>query len=204
MNAEKKLTELKREDIVEAALHEFKLNGYRATSMDRIAATAQVSKRTVYNHFESKELLFQSITQELCDRATQVSDHPYDPNSSLTTQLETIAVQEMALLTSEDFLDTLRMITSESLSAPELTRENFDNFQESSIGVVKWIRKAAEDGRLSVTDPISAGKQYLALIEAFALWPQLYGLKPTPTKKQQKKIIDSAVDMFMNTYAATN
>ena len=61
----KKLTELKREDIIQAAVSEFIANGFSATSMDRIAATAQVSKRTVYNHFENKEALFQVITKNI-------------------------------------------------------------------------------------------------------------------------------------------
>lgn len=204
MNAEKKLTELKREDIIEAAVKEFITNGFRATSMDRIAATAQVSKRTVYNHFENKKALFQCIAQQLCDSATQVSEHPYDQNTPLRTQLYNIAEQEMAFLTAKEFRDLFKMITSESLASPELTKANFDNFQESSFGVVKWIRKAAKDGKLSVTDPVRAGKQFLALIETFALWPQLYDYKPVPSKNEQKKIIDSAVEMFLCSYGVTD
>jgi len=200
MNAEKKLTELKREDIIDAAVHEFRTNGFRATSMDRIAKTAQVSKRTVYNHFENKEALFQAITQELCDIVTHVSDYSYDPDTPIETQLRIIAEQQMDLITSNDFQSTIKMITTESFASPALTKENFENFQESSIGVVKWIAAATEDGKLSVTDPIMAGQQFLALIEAFALWPQLHGFKPTPTKKEQKVVIDSTVLMFMNTY----
>lgn len=204
MNAEKKLTELKREDIIKAAVKEFKKNGYRATSMDRIAATAKVSKRTVYNHFENKKALFQNITQQLCDNATQVSDHPYDKNIPLKTQLRTIAEQEMALLTSKEFRGLFKMITTESLASPELTKTNIDNFQESSIGIVKWIKQAANDDRLSVSDPIRAGKQFLALIESFALWPQLFDFKPVPDKNEQKKIIDSAVDVFLCSYGVAD
>lgn len=204
MNAEKKLTERKREDIIDAAVKEFITNGFRATSMDCIAATAQVSKRTVYNHFENKKALFQCITQMLCDQATQVSEHPYDPDIPLREQLRTIAEQEMAFLTAGEFRSLFRMITSESLASPELTKTNFDNYQESSLGVVKWIEKAANDGKLSVDDPVRAGKQFLALIETFALWPQLYDYKPVPSKKEQKKIIDSAVEMFLCSYGVAD
>ena len=204
MNAEKKLTERKREDIIDAAVKEFITNGFRATSMDRIAATAQVSKRTVYNHFENKQALFQCITQMLCDQATQVSEHPYDPTIPPREQLRTIAEQEMALLTSKEFRSLFKMITTESLTSPELTKTNIDNFQESSIGVVKWIEKAAKDGKLSIADPVRAGKQFLALIETFALWPQLYDYKPVPDKKEQKKIIDSAVEMFLCSYGVAD
>lgn len=200
MCAEKKLTERKRENIIEAAVTEFKANGFSATSMDRIAATAKVSKRTVYNHFASKQILFQNITQALCDQLTKVSEHPYDPEIPLKTQLHIIAEQEMAMLTSAEFISTFKMITSESLVSPELTRATIDNFQESSLGVVKWIEQATKDGKLSVSDPVSAGKQFLALLETFALWPQLYDFKPVPKKNVQKKIIDSAVAMFINTY----
>ena len=204
MNAEKKLTELKREDIIDAAVKEFKANGFSATSMDRIAATAQVSKRTVYNHFENKRSLFQCIAQQLCDRATQVSEHPYDKDISLRKQLHTIAEQEMAFLTSKEFRELFKMITAESLASPELTKANFENFQDNGLGVVKWIKKAADDGKLLLTDPVIAGKQFLALIETFALWPQLYDHKPVPNKIEQKKIIDSAVEMFLCSYGAAD
>ena len=201
MEAAKKLTELKREDIIEAAVGEFKAHGYHATSMDSIAAAAKVSKRTVYNHFDNKEKLFQAITQELFDRAIQVSEYPYDPDIPIREQLQRIAEHVMALLSSEDFLGLARVITSESLGSPELTKANFDEFQESAIGVVKWIKQATNDGKLKVTDPIDGGKQFLALIETFAFWPQLFSYKPIPSKKKQKAIIDSAIDIFLNTYA---
>ena len=201
MEPARKLTEIKREQIIEAAVAEFKTNGYRATSMDSIAATAQVSKRTVYNHFESKEQLFQVITQELFDRVIKVSERAYEPGVPVRKQLKTIAEQEMALLTSEEFLGLARVITSESLSSPELTRTNFDEVQESAIGVVRWIKEAAADGKLKVSDPVSSGKRFLALIEAFAFWPQLFSYKPVPSRKEQESIIESAIEMFLNTHA---
>jgi TetR/AcrR family transcriptional regulator of autoinduction and epiphytic fitness len=60
-----RLTDRKREAIVRAAVEEFRASGYEATSMDRIAEVAGVSKRTVYNHFPSKEALFSMILEEL-------------------------------------------------------------------------------------------------------------------------------------------
>ncbi|MFP4904840.1 TetR/AcrR family transcriptional regulator, partial [Paraburkholderia sp. BR14261] len=44
-----RLTDRKRAAIVAAAIDEFLASGFDATSMDRIAARANVSKRTVYN-----------------------------------------------------------------------------------------------------------------------------------------------------------
>lgn len=59
-----RLTDRKRAAIVDAAIEAFLASGYDATSMDRIAAHAGVSKRTVYNHFPSKDALFVAILQK--------------------------------------------------------------------------------------------------------------------------------------------
>ena len=56
-----RLTDRKREAIIQAAIAEFRDNGFKVTSMDRIAARAEVSKRTVYNHFPSKDFTLASL-----------------------------------------------------------------------------------------------------------------------------------------------
>ena len=48
----------KRAAILEAAKQLFLEQGYQGVSMDQIAATAGVSKLTVYSHFGDKETLF--------------------------------------------------------------------------------------------------------------------------------------------------
>lgn len=53
-----KLSEQKRVHILDAAEQLFFENGVANTSMDEVAKTAAVSKRTVYNHFETKDALF--------------------------------------------------------------------------------------------------------------------------------------------------
>src|SRR3954454_24926319 len=68
--------------VLEAATTLFLRNGYGATSMDDIAETAGVSKRTVYNNFTDKEALFREvvmaatgIAEELAaDAAAELAD----------------------------------------------------------------------------------------------------------------------------------
>ena len=48
----------KREAILEGAQDVFINMGFEAASMDKVAEQAGVSKRTVYNHFGSKEKLY--------------------------------------------------------------------------------------------------------------------------------------------------
>ena len=47
----------KRRAMLDAAIREFQAHGYDGASMDAIAASSDVSKRTLYNHFPSKDAL---------------------------------------------------------------------------------------------------------------------------------------------------
>ena len=48
-------SDAKREAIIQAATQAFQEYGVNGTSMDKLAELANVSKRTVYNHFATKE-----------------------------------------------------------------------------------------------------------------------------------------------------
>ena len=51
----------RRRDILEAARDAFDASGYAATTVDQVAAMAGVSKGSVYNYFQSKRDLFESV-----------------------------------------------------------------------------------------------------------------------------------------------
>jgi AcrR family transcriptional regulator len=57
--------------IVLAGLQLFTKYGYRKTSIDDIAAAAQVAKRTVYLHFDNKAAVFLAILEYLGDQMRQ-------------------------------------------------------------------------------------------------------------------------------------
>ena len=56
----------KRAAIVDAALKAFLEAGYAEASVNRIAAAAGVSIKTLYRHFESKDDLFSAVMQAAC------------------------------------------------------------------------------------------------------------------------------------------
>lgn len=51
----------KREQIIEAATRLFHADGFHATGIEKIRHTADVSKKTLYNHFRSKEELILAV-----------------------------------------------------------------------------------------------------------------------------------------------
>src|ERR1700720_4160348 len=58
----------KRAVIVDAALKAFLDAGYAEASVNQIAATAGVSIKTLYRHFESKDDLFSAVMQAACGK----------------------------------------------------------------------------------------------------------------------------------------
>ena len=57
----------KAEQILQGAMAEFLVHGYAATSMDRVASAAKVSKATVYSYFQDKEALFTALVEQLAE-----------------------------------------------------------------------------------------------------------------------------------------
>ena len=122
MTAARIKSDRKREAILRAAAVEFQANGFRATSMDRIAGRALVSKRTVYNHFSSKEELFKTISKDLLVRAHRFTERPFVADGSLEEQLVAIGLREAEMVTSGEFLGMSRVILAESIRSPRLAQ----------------------------------------------------------------------------------
>lgn len=194
------LTEKKRVDILAAAQEEFKEKGFLGASMDSLAKRAQVSKRTVYNHFPSKEFLFHNIVKQLCDSFSQAVNIKYQGNKPLDEQLYIAAMSEIQLLASECFRDLNRITLAEFIRSPELASSTLAHLGKQKDGLHVWITDAINDGRLKAVDANYAAQQFLGLIKASAFWPQLLMNQAFPSAEQQKIIADDAVLMFLARY----
>jgi TetR/AcrR family transcriptional regulator of autoinduction and epiphytic fitness len=190
----------KRAAILEAALHEFEARGFRETSMDRIAESARVSKRTVYNHFSSKDSLFDAIVAELSERVQQVTDHRYDPALPLERQLRAIGEQLLDMLAAPSFLTLARVAMVEMIRSPDLARRTYELFRERQSGLAQWLADATRDGRLAVDDPVWAADQFLGLVKSFAFWPQILGGQAVPDAATRARILDSSVAVLLGHY----
>ena len=193
-----RLTDRKRAAILVAAVNEFQKNGFAGTSMDRIAETADVSKRTVYNHFPSKDELFMAMVTELSQRCGGM-ECPYSPTEPLDDQLLEIAKSYAEKITNEDFVKLSRVVISRFIQAPELAGSIRDKNQ-FHFAIIDWIKSAKKDGRLSVTNVEQAATQFSSLIKAFAFWPQIISDEAPPTRRELNRIANDTVEMFLAHY----
>ncbi|WLQ16195.1 TetR/AcrR family transcriptional regulator [Hahella aquimaris] len=200
MEKKKSLSERKREAILNAAVSVFQEFGFQGASMDRIAERAEVSKRTVYNHFTSKEALFIEITDQMWRKAMDATKFPYQSDAPLAPQLTAIAEQELELLGSEGYIGMARMVLAEYMLSPDLARQAMRKMQENEGGTKRWLKAAMADKRIIKVDPEFAATQFMSLIKAFSFWPQVVGHAPNPTQAERREIVAAAVEMFLGRY----
>ena len=196
-----KLTDRKRQAIVDAAIAEFRASGFESTSMDKIAATAGVSKRTVYNHFPSKDELFAQILHQLWSRTSALTETPYQPDVPLRQQLLDILWKKMELLQDGYFLDLARVAIAEAIHSPERGQEMVARLSSKEEAATLWLRAAQADGKLRDADPVLASHMLQGQLKAFAFWPQVTMNQPPLDKATQQQVIETTVDMFLAYYA---
>lgn len=196
-----RLTDRKRAAIIEAAIDEFRAAGYEATSMDRIAARADVSKRTVYNHFPSKEALFAEILHQLWEASRDGEDLAYRADRPLREQLLDLVLQKLRLLNDAAFVSLARVAIAATIHSPERAQDMVARMEQREEGLTVWLRAAAADGRLKLKDPVFASHQLQGLVKTFAFWPQITLGQPALSAKERKRVAECAVDMFLAYYA---
>jgi len=199
--APSRLTDRKRAAILEAAVAEFRQSGYETTSMDRIAASAGVSKRTVYNHFPSKEALFAQILEQLWQSSVDGLDLAYRADRPLRPQLLELLQQKLRLLHDPNFVDLARVALAAGIHSPERAREMVARMGDREEGLTTWIRAAAADGRLHTDDVPFASSLLQGLVKGSAFWPQIAMGQPPLTAKQRKLFAETVADMFLGHFA---
>lgn len=195
-----RLTDRKRQAIVDAALAEFRAHGFDATSMDKIALAAGVSKRTVYNHFPSKDDLFNHILQELWDSSAALQACRYRPEVELRTQLIELLGEKMALLQDPYFLDLARVAIAEGILRPERAREMVAKLSDKEGGMTAWLRAAAADGKLKPLDPVFAAHLLQGQLKAFAFWPQVTMGQALLDAASRQALVETTAGMFLAFY----
>ncbi|AMO55171.1 hypothetical protein GZ77_11645 [Endozoicomonas montiporae] len=200
--AEKTLTrsQQKRASILEAATNEFKERGVQGASMDRISERAGVSKRTVYNHFPSKEELFLDIANSLWQRVKAAESMEYVSERPLAEQLKGFALATMNLYAVDDYICLSRCILAEYMHSETLARQAMAKISEDDSGLVRWLQAGINDKRLVSGDPEFMATQLIYLLKGFGFWPQAIGHSPLLTPEQQQEVVESTIAMFLNQY----
>jgi AcrR family transcriptional regulator len=186
----------KREAILEAARKVFMEVGFGDASMDNIANVAKVSKQTVYNHFGSKEELFEAMIRYWVDQKLVVFNETAKQGKPEDT-LRTIAHQFLDHDNAEQRVSMYRILMGESPRFPELG----DIFYKAGPAVVRrfladYLADQHKRGILRVENPVLASEQFFGMLNGCQFKAQL-GIEPLPNKQAVDAYIDHAVMLMM-------
>ncbi|MFD2168060.1 TetR/AcrR family transcriptional regulator [Thalassotalea euphylliae] len=193
-------SEQKKQDIIVAAKRMFKEHGVQSTSMDKLAEAANVSKRTVYNHFETKEALVMHLVTELWHTAMVNVDANYCSDAPLAPQLEALLRVEVELLSNPEYIDLSRVAISHFFFKQDALQEEVSKISKQETAIYKWIELAINDKRLAIDDVMFANTQLHSLIKGSGFWPQIIGMTGILSDKEREQLIKESVKMFLLRY----
>lgn len=188
----------KRQAVINAALAEFKDKGFVGASMDAIADRAQVSKRTVYNHFASKELLFHEVTSSFWVRSKQAASLQFDASRTIEDQLLQIARAVWTVYQSEELIEQARIVLAELIRQPELVEQALAQVNNQECGLLPFLQQAVSAGALQIPDIKIAETQFWGLMKSFAFWPAVFRFHDFSAQAEQ--VLNSNVQMFVRQY----
>lgn len=183
---------------MEAAVRAFREHGYDNTSMDYISELANASKRTVYNHYPSKEILFQEVINRIIDDIKELKQIKYSPERSLEEQLEKFADAKISIARNKDWMGTMKMAIAVLLSHPEIASETMSKVSSMEDALVQWLKSATKDGRLNVKNAEIASEAFNAMFAGAFFWPAL--IEGPMESKKAGKLKREFIQTFLQRY----
>lgn len=189
----------KHGQIVAAARKLFLESGYGAVSMDAIAAEADVSKRTVYSHFQNKENLFGAVIGDMCAEMGGPNASAFSADLPPAEALKTYGRQILRVALDPKALAVFRVILSESAQFPELSRMFCSGGPDAMCGLLSgYLDQLGRDGILDIDDANRAAEQFIGMIKGPFFISQLFGVSEPPTQAEIESALDQAVSVFLN------
>ncbi|WP_231740436.1 TetR/AcrR family transcriptional regulator [Mycobacterium sp. GA-1999] len=115
----------KRASILSAGRALFLGHGYQGTSMDQVAATAEVSKQTVYKHFGDKQELLLAIVDDALEHTVAPFADRIEAlakTSDIEADLTALAGDYLHAVLQEPVVQLRRLIIGEANRSPALAR----------------------------------------------------------------------------------
>jgi TetR/AcrR family transcriptional regulator, mexJK operon transcriptional repressor len=191
-------TPTKREQIVDAACRLFLENGYELTSMDAVAAEANVSKRTVYSHFQSKEMLFVDIMEDMCQLFGEgaIDNLPFDapPPEFLRSAGRFL----LSKVTNPNLQALMRAIISQAMTFPEMGQKFWDTGPGTFNSVIgDYLRGQHAAGTLNAPEPERSAGLFQGMVAGPFFFPMIFTGIGNQDAERIESVVDAAVSLFL-------
>lgn len=196
-----------KQQILDAALDLFSVQGYEATSISQIADAVGIRKASLYSHFAGKQEILDALIRQVLEQYAQHSlfartdwDDPALPMAvTPDAALEQILEHIRYILHDPQIRKSRRMLTIEQFRNPELralqTRQNYADVMRYFTGLVRFLIR---QGRLTDGDPELLAAQ---LCLPVSVWINLCDREPE-REAEAMALIERHIRQFFRVYGA--
>ena len=191
--------------IVNAACELFEELGFQATTMDKVAQRAKISKLSIYRHFENKEALFSAAIAARC--------HQFSPQAlfegvdgSAEDQLMAVGSNLLRTLLSPDVRGVEAMIMADKTNQRSLSKLQFEAGPAHVIAQIEaLLRQLNSKAVLNVPDPHQSARLFAALFKGSDLLAiARFDAARAADDNEIEPYCRSAVTMFIAAHASND
>lgn len=194
-----------KQEILEAALELFSVQGFEATSISQIANAVGIRKASLYSHFESKQAILDTLLKEVLEQYgghsifSKVNWEDNVDNLPLTDDQAVRMIQgQIRYILHDPIISRARkMLVIEQFQNPELakmqTKQNYSDVMRYFTGLVKQLIR---QGVLSEGDPEIMAAQ---LCLPISVWLNLCDREPD-REKEVMELIERHIRQFFRFY----
>ena len=194
-----------KQEILEAALDLFSVQGYEATSVSQLSGAVGISKATFYSHFENKQAILDALVQEvliqyekhsLFARAVWEEDAA---NLPLTSDAAVYMIQrQIGYILHDSYISRARkMLVIEQFRNSEIaklqTKQNYTDVMHYFTGLVKYL---IQNGVLTEDNPEIMAAQLCLPISS---WINLCDREPE-REPEVMELVEKHIRQFFKIY----
>ena len=197
-----------KQEILEASLELFSVQGFEATSISQIAGAVGIRKASLYSHFESKQAILDAIVKDVLEQYEKHSifagggwerSSAAKNNQTMTsdTAAEMIMGQIRYILHDPHIRKARKMLVMEQFQNPELaklqTKQNYTDVMHYFTGL---IRQMIQQGSLKEDDPEIMAAQLCLPVSA---WINLCDREPD-REAEVLQLVSRHIQQFFRLY----
>lgn len=184
--------------ILAAAKPVFLSDGYEAASIDSIAGSAGVSKKTIYTRFSSKEDLFEAVIVRFIEENAPPIELAATLDGPMAERLHRIAVATLEVALSMESIAVRRIVVAEAVRFPEFGRLLHDfGFARIAPLIERCLEQGNSSGEIAVDDLTHVREIFLNLtVRGFVDRAEL-GLERPGLSHVKRETLKRSINFFM-------
>ena len=198
-----------KQEIFDAALELFSVQGYEATSISQLAEAVGIRKASLYSHFKNKQAILDALMQTTLEQYETHSifsnadwdDPDFAKGKEMTPEIavEMLRGQVRYILHDPQISRARKMLTIEQFRNPQMaalqTKQNYADVMRYCTGLVRFLIR---QGRLAGPDPEIMAAQ---LCLPISVWINLCDREPE-RENDVMQLIERHIRQFFEVYQA--